>query len=1012
MLAILSLMCTFASAIFWLDAPVNDEFDDVFDFLYFAVTTFTTVGYGDYSPTTVASRVVVIVGMSIGIGWLPSQLSNLSNAMAAPRTTLGSLPSDGTPFLLLVGDVLQEQLTLFLRTHFNGPHHRGHVVVLTPHPPAAYDLPELSSAQRSRVTLVQGDILDVAAIPKQVAGINLRLARRVFIFSNPRAPNIVDEDRATTVRLLSVAKRVPPSCIHVQYKLFNNVSIARDLGVREVVCLNHLKMRLLSRSCCDCMGVVTLLSNLVNSGLQLRKEVVQMKLTKADKRAARRMDVHEMTRAREGRAGQPRRKRSKAVLGNSGAAPAQHAGSWQREYAEGADEDMVVRPLPLGLHGMPFSAAAEVVFARTGALLIALLDVSSFADPFLTPWSMVIEIPTHHGVWIGSASSLRTTYEAFSLPPKRLAFLTPYAEGRARRRTSIIRQMSGGQNKSPALGSVESSAPKAGPLGRSATKSTFGLGGAGSVAAARKIQGWLRGRHSPNLSEKEAALGTSFDPSGEGSGGIVLVLGWPRNLAQLVRSLSLAGLRCHVLAPSEAGHTKASKITKLKGAKFVQGSPLVRDDLKSAGIGDAALRTVLIFKEGLFKRDEDGGGAQGGEMGAGSSYAKGGGATGGLHDNRAEVMRDHHCMVVAAKVRGTLGDSARTVELIVEVSSYASFLQVDPSSWWPHNLSYMEAYLLAPVYSSGCAYTDALMLPLMLGGFKEGLISVVQLLLETRHDLPQLLLRPLPPELGALWSRNSPPTYAHLVRACLERHWMPLGPLRARSADYETAFGGPRRESFADDAGGPGVFAHKTSGYVVTNPPGDTPLNLSDRVFVILRPNERIAAPHLQSGVGQAAAGETPDPEGGGTGVDAIRLEEERAAAAEKAEARRAARAAEKAEVERAAARAILLKLGKSANDVRKELSVTDAFAAASSGSSGNNSPYARGALTEASGLGEGSSRTPRRNSLSVRGSMRREASTRAAYDEDANSGSDFSDAAERVSETSKPGDETPAVRA
>ena len=51
-------------------------------------------------------------------------------------------------------------------------------------------------------------------------------------------------------------------------------------------------------------------------------------------------------------------------------------------------------------------------------------------------------------------------------------------------------------------------------------------------------------------------------------------------------------------------------------------------------------RTVLIFKEGLFKRDEDGGGAQGGEMGAGSSYAKGGGATGGLHDNRAEVMRD------------------------------------------------------------------------------------------------------------------------------------------------------------------------------------------------------------------------------------------------------------------------------------------------------------------------------------------------------------------------------------
>ena len=86
-LAILSLMCTFASAIFWLDAPVNDEFDDVFDFLYFAVTTFTTVGYGDYSPTTVASRVVVIVGMSIGIGWLPrsSRTCRMRWRRRAPR---------------------------------------------------------------------------------------------------------------------------------------------------------------------------------------------------------------------------------------------------------------------------------------------------------------------------------------------------------------------------------------------------------------------------------------------------------------------------------------------------------------------------------------------------------------------------------------------------------------------------------------------------------------------------------------------------------------------------------------------------------------------------------------------------------------------------------------------------------------------------------------------------------------------------------------------------------------
>ena len=115
---------------------------------------------------------------------------------------------------------------------------------------------------------------------------------------------------------------------------------------------------------------------------------------------------------------------------------------------------------------------------------------------------------------------------------------------------------------------------------------------------------------------------------------------------------------------------------------------------------------------------------------------------------------------------------------------------------------------------------------------------------------PQLLLRPLPPELGALWSRNSPPTYAHLVRA-------PRAPLdatriaarslgRLRDGVWRTSARVVRRRR-----GWPGVFAHKTSGYVVTNPPGDA-LNLSDRVFVILRPNERIAAPHT---VGRRAGG-------------------------------------------------------------------------------------------------------------------------------------------------------------
>ena len=55
------------------------------------------------------------------------------------------------------------------------------------------------------------------------------------------------QDHATTARLLVLSKMVHPSRIHVLYKAYNDVSIARDLGVRKIVCLNSLKMRLLAK---------------------------------------------------------------------------------------------------------------------------------------------------------------------------------------------------------------------------------------------------------------------------------------------------------------------------------------------------------------------------------------------------------------------------------------------------------------------------------------------------------------------------------------------------------------------------------------------------------------------------------------------------------------------------------------------------------------------------------------------------------------------------------------------
>ena len=62
----------------------------------------------------------------------------------------------------------------------------------------------------------------------------------------------------------------------------------------------------------------------------------------------------------------------------------------------------------------------------------------------------------------------------------------------------------------------------------------------------------------------------------------VLVLGWPRNLAQLVRQLGKHGFAISILAPDSADAATEKKVAKMKGVRRTLGSPFVREDLVRA----------------------------------------------------------------------------------------------------------------------------------------------------------------------------------------------------------------------------------------------------------------------------------------------------------------------------------------------------------------------------------------------------------------------------------------------
>jgi len=161
---------------------------------------------------------------------------------------------------------------------------------------------------------------------------------------------------------------------------------------------------------------------------------------------------------------------------------------------------------------------------------------------------------------------------------------------------------------------------------------------------------------------------------------------------------------------------------------------------------------------------------------------------------------------------------------------------LDRSGWWPTKLRQLRSYLLAPSFAAGLVFADTLLTP-MIADLNAGMPAVIEALLSQRADMPSLSLQPLPKELRDAWNSDYPPRYEHLVRACLVRHWTPLGLLRMRQGWLHS-----------QDCDGCDEHAHTNNTtmankrtFIIANPSKELPVQLTDRVYVIRKQTEYLA---------------------------------------------------------------------------------------------------------------------------------------------------------------------------
>jgi len=102
----------------------QSQIDGVSDALWWALSTVTTVGYGDIVPATPAGRIIGMVLMVVGIGVMAALISQVSATIVETRLSRGRRRSPGVPqselarlqsLVQRVGDLSDVELSALLR---------------------------------------------------------------------------------------------------------------------------------------------------------------------------------------------------------------------------------------------------------------------------------------------------------------------------------------------------------------------------------------------------------------------------------------------------------------------------------------------------------------------------------------------------------------------------------------------------------------------------------------------------------------------------------------------------------------------------------------------------------------------------------------------------------------------------------------------------------------------------------------------------------------------------------
>lgn len=236
---------------------------------YWIFTTISTVGYGDFSPTTLLSRLFIIIAIIVGVTFFSNEIGNIVEIKNLEGSGRGKFKKEGKGNHVVVvgGGVANCSSTLntflgelFMPEHIvNWPY--CSLMSMSEVTPAIQDLlGGISKPARARVNYFVGNPMS----ERDLERVCIKKATLVVVLADMQALDRDAEDEANILRAMALKQYHPELNLRLMMLRPQNLQYAVNVGLKSQWCFSafELKSSLMAHSC-RCYGWSTLMANIL-----------------------------------------------------------------------------------------------------------------------------------------------------------------------------------------------------------------------------------------------------------------------------------------------------------------------------------------------------------------------------------------------------------------------------------------------------------------------------------------------------------------------------------------------------------------------------------------------------------------------------------------------------------------------------------------------------------------------------------------------------------------------------